>query len=125
MAKYKEIFMVIDTSFYSRIHFALGIASSYSALGYHVRIMFGYEGIKRLRKGFIDHIEEGAEIGFQKLTKISEILDGIRKLGGKIYACPTAMALQNLTRDELIEEIDNVMGIVEFTMQAEDKIIYI
>ena len=125
MAEHKEIFMVIDTSFYSRIHFALGIASSYSSLGYPVRIMFGYEGIKRLRKGFIDHIEEGAEIGFQKLTKISEILEGIRKLGGKIYACPTAMALHNLTRDDLIDGIDNVMGVVEFTIQAEYKIIYI
>ncbi len=121
----KEIFMIIDTSFYSRIHFALSIASSYSSLGYYMRIMFGYEGVKRLRKGVVDHIEEGAEEGFQKLTKISEIIEGIRKLGGKIYVCPTAMALHNLTRDDLIDDIDNVMGIVEFTVQAEDKIIYI
>lgn len=125
MAEDKEIFFIIDTSFYSRIHFALSLASSYSSLGHSVRIMFGYEGIKRLKKGIIDHIEEGAEIGFQKLTKISETLEGIRKLGGKIYVCPTAMALHNLTRDDLIDGIDNVMGIVEFTIQAGYKIIYI
>ncbi len=124
MAKEKEIYMIIDTSSYSRIHFGLGLASSYASLGYNVGIMFGYEGIKRLKKDFIDQIGE-EEKEFQKLTKISEILEMIRNMRGKIYACPTAMALNNLTINDLIDGIDNVMGLVEFTIQAEDKIIYI
>lgn len=125
MAQSREkIAVFINTASYDRVSFALGLASAAAALGSEVYILFGYGGLVRLRKGFVDKVEdetdswikEQIKSGLQRggVTKISESLEILRRLGGKVYACPAAMALHNLSREDLIDELDEVRGIVEF-----------
>jgi len=61
------------------------------------------------------------------LPKISEQLKLLRGFGGKIYACPAAMAFHNLTRDQLTDDLDEVRGLVTFlTEDAKDgTLIYV
>jgi predicted peroxiredoxin len=115
-----KIALIINTSFYERVSSALALALAYSALGGNVSVLFYYEGVLRLRKGYED---EGWK---EKLPKISEQLKHLRNYGGKIYACPAAMAYHNLTKDDLTNELDGVRGLVEFLADAKDgTIIYV
>lgn len=131
----EKIAMVINTASYERVSFGLGIASAAAALGKDVHVLFGYGGLVRLRKGFEDEVGEETEgwlreqikAGIKKgNTRISESLKILHTLKGKVYACPAAMALHNLTKEDLIDEAE-VRGVVEFLREdARDAaIIYI
>lgn len=131
----EKIALVINTASYERVSFGLGIASAAAALGKEVHVLFGYGGLVRLRKGFEDEIGEETEAWIREQikagikkgnTRISESLKILHKLKGKVYACPAAMALHNLTKEELIDEAE-VRGVVEFLRDdAKDaEIIYI
>ncbi len=118
----RRIALVINSASYERVSFGLGIASSEAALGKEVHVLFGYGGLVRLRKGFEDEVgdetegwlREEIEAGIKKgNTRISESLKILHKLKGRVYACPAAMALHNLTKEELIDEAE-VRGVVEF-----------
>ncbi len=118
----EKIALVINTASYERVSFGLGIASSAAALGKEVHVLFGYGGLVRLRKGLEDELgdetdgwlREQIRAGLRKgNTSISESLKMLHKLKGKIYACPAAMALHNLTSEDLIDEAE-VRGVVEF-----------
>jgi peroxiredoxin family protein len=120
----EKLALVINTASYERTSFGISLAAAAAALGRKVYVLFGYGGLVRLRKGFEDEIGVETEgwirgqikIGLQKggVVKISESLGLLRKFGGKVYACPTAMALHNLTRKDLTDELDEVRGVVEF-----------
>jgi peroxiredoxin family protein len=125
---------IINTASYERVAYALSIAATLATLGKKVSVLFGYEGVLRLKKGYVDKIgeeiderlrkalSEGVEKG--SLLKISEIIRLLRSFGGKVYACPTAMALHNLTRDDLIDDVDDVRGLASFlTEEAKDAMI--
>ena len=139
MAQDKEkIAMIVNTASYERVAFALGIAATQQALGKEVHVLFGYGGLIRLKKGFTDQVgeetdhwvREQVKSGIEKgsISKISELLQDLSKLGGKIYACPAAMTLHGIPKDELIEEVYAVRGVTAFLQeQAKDasKIIYV
>lgn len=123
--------LIINTASYERVAFALSIANAEAALGNRVAVLFGYGGLMRLRRGYVDEVGEETEpwmrdqvaLELQKgrFPRISELLETLPKLGGRICACPAAMALHNLTRDELIEGVTRVCGVVSFlTEEAED-----
>lgn len=128
---------IINTASYERVSFALNMAATSASLGDEVYVFFGYGGVLRLRKGHEDDIgEETAEYvrkdlleGQKKggLLKISETIGLLRSLGGKIYVCPTAMALHKLTRSDLIDDVDEICGVATFLVQnAKDAtIIYV
>jgi peroxiredoxin family protein len=42
----------------------------------------------------------------------------LKRFGGKIYACPAAMAFHSVTKDELIDEVDKVCGIATFLEES-------
>ncbi|MCL7388604.1 MAG: DsrE family protein [Thaumarchaeota archaeon] len=119
--------IIINTASYERVAFALSLAAAYSTLGEEVSILFTYGGVLRLKKGHEDEIGEETNAWIKKevsieerkdsLPKISEYLRVIRSFGGRIYACPAAMAFHNLTRDELTDDLDGVRGIVSFLVE--------
>lgn len=135
--KSKKLALVIDSASYERVTFALGVASAAAVTGQDVRIIFGYGGIARLKKGSTDELGEetaswvrdrikaGIESG--SLSPVSELLSVLKRAGAKIYACPTAMDLHNITVEELVKEVDEVRSVVRFVMEdAKDaSIIYV
>ncbi len=123
--------LIINTASYDRVAFALSLANIAAALGNEVAVLFGYGGLVRLRKGHVDDvgdetagwIREQIRLGQAKghVSRISELLETLPRLGGKIYACPAAMALHNLSREELIDEVNRVCGLAEFLSRSAES----
>jgi peroxiredoxin family protein len=119
-----EVAVIINSASYERVLYALNIASVSAALGKKTYVLFTYGALIRLIKGRTDEIGEETEAwiresikaGLKKgsISKISEALKDLKKFGGKLYACVSAMAFHNVTKDELIEEVDEVIGIAAF-----------
>ncbi|NIN51919.1 MAG: hypothetical protein GTN80_06345 [Nitrososphaeria archaeon] len=124
----ERVAIIINSTSYDRVDYALTIASTSAALGKEVHVLFTYGAIHRLLKGKADEIGEETnpwiretftkqlEKGF---PKISEKLINLKKFDGKIYACVAAMALHNIIKDELVDEVNNVTGIAAFLEAAE------
>lgn len=129
--------VIINSASYERVAFGLSVAATVAAAGGDVHILFGHGAAVRLKKGDTDELGEetsdwmrerirsGVQRG--KVTSISELLDAIKKLGGRIYACPTALEIHELTAADLVEEVDEVRSLVRFmTEDAKDaSIIYV
>lgn len=128
---------IINTASYDRVGFALAAANAGAVLGKKVCVFFGYGGLIRLKKGHVDDVGEETDAwirdriksGVDKgaVGKISDALETLRKLGGTIYACPAAMTLHNLAKEELIDDVAEVCTLTElFRRNSEDaNIIYV
>lgn len=120
----EKVALIINSASYDRVEHALTIATVSATLGREVHVLFTHSGLLRLKKGFTDKIgeetaawiRETVEAGIKKgsMRKISELLTELKRFGGKIYACPAAMALHSVTKDELIDEVDKICGITTF-----------
>lgn len=125
----KKKAIIINTASYERVVLALALATVSAALGESVSVLFSYGGILRLRRGHEDEIEEETNTWIKEkrknsLPKISEYLKHLRSFGGKIYACPAAMAYHDITKDELTDECDEIRGLAAFLAEdAKDAII--
>lgn len=133
----EKVAIVINSASYERVEYALTVALSSAAVGKEVYILFTYGAVIRLKRGDTDKVgEETSEwmkepirIGLKRgsIQKVSELLKNLKRLGARIYACVAAMALHNLTKDELVEEVDEVTGIASFLESVEEAtgIIYV
>jgi peroxiredoxin family protein len=120
----EKLALIINSASYDRVEHALTIATMSATLGKEVHVLFTYSGLLRLKKGFTDKIGEETEAwiretvkaGIKKgsMRKISELLTELQRFGGKIYACPAAMAFHGVAKDELIDEVDKVCGLTTF-----------
>lgn len=124
MSQGEKIAIIISDASYERVEYVLALAFSSAAMGKEVHILFTYGAVTRLKKGHTDRvgeetsewIREQVKTGLEKgsMQRISELIKNLKRLGAKIYACVAAMAFHNITRDELIEEVDEVQGLVAF-----------
>ena len=120
----EKVALIINSGSYERVSYALTVAAMQAALGKEVSILFTYGALVRLIKGRTDEvgeetdptlrqkINEGLEKG--TIRSISEGINELKRFGGRIYACVAAMSFYNVIRDELIDEVDGVMGIAAF-----------
>lgn len=133
----KGLGIILHSGSYDRIYHGLSIALTALALGRTVKLFFTYWALEYLRRGrppslpldkegepykgvIEDHIEKG------HMKRISELLSEAKELGATLYACVSSMSLLNITRDELIDEVDESTGIATFLMKAEeDQILFI
>lgn len=116
--------IILNTASYERVNYALTIAKVSAAFGREVHVLFSHGGLVRLMKGRIDELGDetppwlrgDVEAGLKKgsIGRISEQLRDLKALGGRIYACPSAMAFHNATIGDLIGEVDGVYGIAAF-----------
>ncbi len=96
-------------------------------------MMLTFDGLRRFTKGHLadigeetspnlrTNIERGLESG--GIQSLESQLADARKLGLKLYACPNAMAALNIALSELLDEVDNVMGLAAFLELARTAVI--
>ncbi|MBI4295388.1 MAG: DsrE family protein [Chloroflexi bacterium] len=123
----EKLALVIDSASYERVTFALGLATAAAAIGQDVRVIFGHGGVVRLKKGLTDGVGEEtdswvrervrAAIEKGSISPVSELLSVLKKVGGKVYACPAAMDLHGITVEELVAEVDEVRSVVRFVQE--------
>ena len=133
----KGLAIIFHSGSYDRVYHGLSIALTALALGREVRMFFTYWALEHLKqrrpqglsldKEAEDHrsfVENNLEKGHMR--KVSELLTQAKELGAKLYACVSSMALLNITRDELIDEVDESAGIATFLVETkEEQILFI
>ncbi len=90
-------------------------------------MLLTYGGLKRFVKGHLEDME-GTDSEFQVMFQrgiasggirsIEAMLADARKLGLRLYACANAMGNMGIARQELVEEVDEVMGLAAFVQLA-------
>lgn len=129
--------IILHSGSYDRIYHGLSLALTASAMGKESRCFITYWALEYFRK--MDQAEfkldrEGEihkgllEENFRKghLHKISDFITEAKNMGVKLYACTASMGLLNITRNELIDEVDMSMGITTFMNEAaNDQMLFI
>ncbi len=114
------IFVIVSRS-YLKVMQALSLAVTAAATGAETHIYFTHGGILRLVRGREDAIYDDDDMaddvrrGLEKksIPRISELLDTLSMLDAKIFACPSAMAFHNITKDDLNEAVTAVRSVSE------------
>ena len=129
--------IIFHSGSYDRIYHGLSIALAALALGRDVRLFFTYWALDYLRKDKPSLFKLDAEAQKQRrvleknierghIQKIEELIVQAKSMKAKIYACTSSMGLLNISRNELIGEVDKSMGITTFlTETAQDQILFI
>ena len=94
-----------------------------------VRVFFRDASLFRVTREGIRHVQlseeyRGKEAEFSKqlkkhdLENLQQLLGQIKQSGDvKLYACSSSLALNGLTREDLIPEIDEVRGLTSFLLE--------
>lgn len=129
--------IIFHSGSYDRLHHGLSLAMAAAASGRDVKLFFTYWALEYMRKDTSDRMRLDSEAKEHRevlernwkqghLPKVSKLISEAKALGVKFYACTNSMGLLNITRDELIPEMDRSMGIVAFLAEAaNDQIIFI
>ena len=120
----ERVTIILHSGAYDRAAYALTIALVALACGMEVHLLLTFEGLRRFTKGHLADLGEetspdvriNIEMGLESggIQSLETQLADARKQGLKLYACPNAMAALNIGLNELLDEIDSVMGIAAF-----------
>ncbi len=119
-----DVVIVAESGSFDRMLCAVKLATAFSLQGKRVALLVGHGALPRLGKGSSEvigeetpaHLREKMKIALEKgvIPSIAQQLREFKKLGGKVYACPSAMAIHDLSLDDLdLEVVDGVKSIVE------------
>ncbi|MAE10948.1 MAG: DsrE/DsrF/DrsH-like family protein [Dehalococcoidales bacterium] len=125
----EQITIILQSGSYDRVSYALSLANICLAMGMGAHILLTYGGLKRFVKGhledmgatdyeFRDMFQRGIASG--GIRPIGATLADARQLGLRLYACANAMGNMGIARQELVDEVDEVMGLAAFVQLARD-----
>lgn len=132
----KGLSIIFHSGSYDRVYHGFSIVLVALALGREVRCFFTYWALQYLVKGkpAFQLNEEGQahrqilEEHMRKghMQEISELFTQAKAMDAKFYVCTNSMGLLNISRDELVEEIDKSMGLTTFLAETDqDQILFI
>ncbi len=128
----KNVSIIFHSGFYDRVHHGLSIALSALLMGGKARLYFTHASLKYVKKGakpsenivvegdehyaerYISNLKEG------HIEELEEVIKYCKDVGAEIYVCPASMAMLNISRDELIDEVDEVIGLSDFINRSKD-----
>lgn len=127
----KGLGIIFHSGYYDRLYHGLSIALAGLALGREVKFFFTYWALEYLKKDKSSEIELDKEAAIHKkildknikdghMQKIPELFSQAKAMGAKFYACTNSMGLLNISRDELIKEVDKSMGITTFLTETNE-----
>lgn len=124
MVESRDLCIVFHSGDFERVCHGLTIANVSAALGNDSHLLFTYQAIKRLVRDETDRTENDfivKALAGGHMKKLTELIAMGRQFGSvHIYACSGSMALMNISRDELIEEVEKSMGLSTFMALWED-----
>lgn len=119
-----KVAIIINSSSYDRVSYALTIAATSAAHLNEVHVLFTYGAVCRLVRGKADEVGEETDAWLREaivsgieqgqMKRISEMISYLKGFGGTIYACSAAIAFHHLIKNDLIEEVDEITGISTF-----------
>ncbi len=122
--------IIFHSPAYDRVNYGLMMAKAALAHEMEVVSLFTFGALKRLVKGAVDTLasetrddmKEAIKLGLEAgiLLPISEQIRDAKRNGLRIHACVTAMTLFNLSKEDLIEDVDSIAGLGMFVDIARD-----
>jgi peroxiredoxin family protein len=132
--------IIFHSGSYDRLVHGMSIALAALALGRKVKFLFTYWALEYVRRDGTPNLESKVDkegdpahihaihesIKRGHLESISELIPRTKELGAELYTCTNSMSLLNITPDELMDEIDQPIGLVTFLDKTlEDQILFI
>ena len=123
----EQVTIILHSGSYDKVNYALSLASVCLAMGMATHMLLTYGGLKRFVKGHLEDMEGTAsefQVMFQRgktsagIRSIQEMLVDSRRLGLRLYACANAMGNMSIARRELMDEVDEVIGLSTFIQFA-------
>jgi len=119
--------VVLHSGSYDRATNALSMVIIGLTVGMEAHILLTYEGLRRFVKGHLEDahgtdgdlmatMQQGIESG--RFHTIEEKLATAKEMGLKLYACTTACATLGVDKEDLVDEVDEIMGLTAFIQMA-------
>lgn len=127
----KGLGIIFHSGSFDRVYNGLSIAATALALEQNVKFFFTYWSLTYLTKNQPSEIILNKEaekhrliletaIDKGQIQEFSNLLSLTKEMGAKIYACSGSIAIRNIKNEDLIEDVDKVMGLATFLTSIED-----
>jgi peroxiredoxin family protein len=120
---------IIKDGHFENLLYALNFASIAAVSKKKVRILFVGWAASKLIKGNIEKVDLPSSLNEQKSSFISqvkkhkthdlrELLKIVKSAGDvKVFVCTLAASIWNVTRENMLEEVDDIIGSPNFMLQ--------
>ncbi len=124
--KPKKMAIIVHSESLDKLYPVFMLASTGAAMDVETHLFFTFWGLNALKKGGLDNAKLPGlmsvgtgmmkkKIEDAKVPTLTELLGMCRQMGNvKIYACSTTMEMMGIKREELIPEVDAVVGAASF-----------
>jgi peroxiredoxin family protein len=126
MNQKKKIALIVQSGTIDKLYCAFIMASTSVAMGWEAHLYFTFWGLQSLTKGTMEkatlpgdykNLEETMRKNLERMKYPSpyEMLKRLKQSGQcKIYACTPTMEMFGVKKEDLIPEIDNLVGAATF-----------
>lgn len=133
MAEKRKISIIVHSDSMDKLYPVFMISSAGASMDVEVHLFFTFWGLNMLKKGGFESaklpapMNEGTDMMKNKMKEIGvpslvELLQMCRETGNvKIYACSTTMEVMDVKKDDLIPEVDDILGATAFLDIAMDS----
>lgn len=112
----KKIAIILHSGEYEKVHHGLSIALASVTNGMECHMFVAYHALVRLTKSQINEVPP--DVIFRR--PLRKLIQQAKESGIlRLYACGSTMGVLGISRDELIEEFDEVSGLSAFLDPAE------
>ncbi len=132
-AKPKKMAIIVHSGSLDKLYPVFMLSSTGAAMDVETHLFFTFWGLMALKKGGLESaglpgvmsVGTGmmkGKIKDAKIPTLTELLNMCRKMGNvKIYACSTTMEIMGVKKEDLIPEVDNIVGAATFLNIALDS----
>jgi len=132
-AKPKKMAIIVHSGSLDKLYAVFMLSSTGAAMDVETHLFFTFWGLMALKKGGLESaglpgvmsVGTGmmkGKIKDAKIPTLTELLNMCRKMGNvKIYACSTTMEIMGVKKEDLIPEVDNIVGAATFLNIALDS----
>jgi peroxiredoxin family protein len=132
-AKPKKMAIIVHSGSLDKLYPVFMLSSTGGAMDVETHLFFTFWGLMALKKGGLESaglpgvmsVGTGmmkGKIKDAKVPTLTELLNMCRKMGNvKIYACSTTMEIMGVKKEDLIPEVDNIVGAATFLNIALDS----
>jgi peroxiredoxin family protein len=132
MNQAKKLALVVQSGTIDKLYCAFILASTSVAMGWETHLYFTFWGLQSLVKGAMEkatlpgdykHLEETMRKNLERMKYPSpyEMLKRLKQSGRcNIYACTPTMEMFGIKKEDLIPEIDKMVGAATFLSIAAD-----
>lgn len=126
MSETKKMAIIAHSGTMDKLYPVLMLATAGGAMDVETHIFFTFWGLDALKKGGLENakLPEGMHLGTgmmkdrikdAKVPTLPELLKMSKEMGNlKLYACSTTMELMKVKEEELIPEVDDIVGAAAF-----------